>query len=397
MSLTLTDDDIIHIASLLNIEPALLDAIRKTEAPNGGFDSKGRLIILPEKHKIYQYMSAKERHIALRKNLVTKRWSKKTQYKGFGSYRKHTGFAGDRRWGFVERVSQVNKYATYMGTSFGLMQIMGFNYRLCGYNTVFDMVSDFETGEKQQLFAAVRFIKSKGKIDVFVDRDFRGIAAFYNGTGQIEYYASILEQHYRASNLPKCTSTPERRDMRLQALRFGSRGVRVKVLQERFNELGYICDVDGIFGERLEDQVVLFQRHNALTTDGVVGPKTQAALETAEPIPTNETPISDVLTKNPIVNSGVGQVALGVGSGGAGIGTVVSKQPEPITLEGTHNMLDLSVKISDKTEQLIDVIPKLASFALTYSLVLVSIALIGFGAWTIYRTIKNHRLRRWFG
>ncbi len=66
-------------------------------------------------------------------------------------------------------------------------------------------------------------------------------------------------------------------------LRKGSRGTAVTELQEILTMAGYDCGaVDGIFGTRTQNAVVMFQTDSGLTPDGVVGPKTWAALDVAE-------------------------------------------------------------------------------------------------------------------
>lgn len=62
------------------------------------------------------------------------------------------------------------------------------------------------------------------------------------------------------------------------ALRQGSKGPAVKTLQQRLTFLGYSLDVDGNFGPGTARTVVAFQQENDLGSDGVVGPKTWAAL-----------------------------------------------------------------------------------------------------------------------
>ena len=67
-------------------------------------------------------------------------------------------------------------------------------------------------------------------------------------------------------------------------LRKGDRGDEVKALQERLNALGYDCgDADGAFGTRTKNAVVRFQTDHQLDPDGVVGRKTWAALDGAQP------------------------------------------------------------------------------------------------------------------
>lgn len=69
----------------------------------------------------------------------------------------------------------------------------------------------------------------------------------------------------------------------MRALRKGSSGDDVRSLQEKLNKLGYGLTVDGIFGTKTVNAVMLFQAANLLTTDGVVGEQTLAALNKAVP------------------------------------------------------------------------------------------------------------------
>lgn len=64
-----------------------------------------------------------------------------------------------------------------------------------------------------------------------------------------------------------------------KVLYWGSRGEDVKKVQRLLKDWGYYTgSVDGIFGERTYRAVRYFQKKNGLTVDGVVGPKTAAAL-----------------------------------------------------------------------------------------------------------------------
>lgn len=63
-----------------------------------------------------------------------------------------------------------------------------------------------------------------------------------------------------------------------EVLRFGDRGPDVRRLQEQLNSKGANVEADGDFGEKTQDAVKAFQEQQGLTADGVVGPKTSAAL-----------------------------------------------------------------------------------------------------------------------
>jgi N-acetyl-anhydromuramyl-L-alanine amidase AmpD len=62
-------------------------------------------------------------------------------------------------------------------------------------------------------------------------------------------------------------------------LRLMARGVDVELLQVLLIEAGLITDIDGIFGRHTESLVREFQKNYGLVADGIVGPRTWAALE----------------------------------------------------------------------------------------------------------------------
>jgi peptidoglycan hydrolase-like protein with peptidoglycan-binding domain len=72
-------------------------------------------------------------------------------------------------------------------------------------------------------------------------------------------------------------------------LRVGSRGSHVVLCQMRLTVHGNPCTPDGIFGPQTANLVTQFQRSSGLGADGVVGPRTWAAL-LADPKPIAKTP-----------------------------------------------------------------------------------------------------------
>ena len=62
-------------------------------------------------------------------------------------------------------------------------------------------------------------------------------------------------------------------------IKFGDKGESVKWLQWELNQHGAALTVDGIFGKQTKLSVLLFQGDKGLVADGIVGPKTIAALQ----------------------------------------------------------------------------------------------------------------------
>jgi hypothetical protein len=64
-------------------------------------------------------------------------------------------------------------------------------------------------------------------------------------------------------------------------IKYGSRGMQVKMLQETLMYLGYDLPqygADGIFGNETRNAVVNFQRDNFISPDGIVGPITMETI-----------------------------------------------------------------------------------------------------------------------
>lgn len=65
-------------------------------------------------------------------------------------------------------------------------------------------------------------------------------------------------------------------------IRYGSKGDRVKTLQQALITLGFLTgSPDGIFGSKTRTAVKSFQRSNKLTVDGVAGKKTLTAIQSS--------------------------------------------------------------------------------------------------------------------
>lgn len=87
------------------------------------------------------------------------------------------------------------------------------------------------------------------------------------------------------------------------ALRKGSSGSEVKLLQQLLNRYGEKLDADGEFGAKTEAAVLRFQAKYGLDADGIVGPKTAAALYAN--LTTNSTTSSgSTLTGSPALQQG---------------------------------------------------------------------------------------------
>lgn len=91
----------------------------------------------------------------------------------------------------------LNENAAYMSISMGLGQIMGFNHQTCGFSTAKAMYTDFAKGEGNQIKGMIMFIASNSSLlQACRDKNYKKIAEYYNGAGNVSDYAPKLEKAY---------------------------------------------------------------------------------------------------------------------------------------------------------------------------------------------------------
>jgi hypothetical protein len=101
-------------------------------------------------------------------------------------------------WQAFENASKLDKLHALMSTSWGLGQLMGFNFKACGYTSAEQMVENFSAGEDRQLHGMLCFIKSNKRLDEALKAlDWKTFAYYYNGPNyRINRYDSRLEAGY---------------------------------------------------------------------------------------------------------------------------------------------------------------------------------------------------------
>lgn len=91
-----------------------------------------------------------------------------------------TGYAL-REWTQLINARKVNAQGANMGTFWGMFQIGGFNYKLCGCETVDEFVRRMADSELSQLELFAAFIIKGGMADDLRKKNWAGFARKYNG------------------------------------------------------------------------------------------------------------------------------------------------------------------------------------------------------------------------
>lgn len=247
-----TDEAIEQAAKKLGCAVAAVRAVIEVES-HGGFLPDGRPKILFERH--YFSRLTKGKFNQSNPDISATKWG---GYKG--------GAAEHDRLG---RAIKLNREAALRSASWGAFQIMGDNYKICGFSNVEDFVKAMVAGEPQQLDAFVQFVKKSGLDDELRRLDWRGFARGYNGPAyEQNRYHLKLDAAYRFHSLGGARAISP-----LPVLKMGDSGDDVKKLQ---TALGIVSDGD--FGPATKSAVVTFQKKHRLYADGIVGKNTWAKL-----------------------------------------------------------------------------------------------------------------------
>lgn len=171
----LTDDDYHAVAEELGVEIAAIKAVVDIEAGRAhkGFYSPGLPIInfdmsmfrrMAKKRKINIAAYAKSHPVVFDRLRPSKYGSTQAaQYARFQS------------------ASAIDSVAAAEGTFWGMFQIGGFNYKLCGCESVDEMVRLMSYSELQQLELFATFITNTGMLADLKNKNWSGFARKYNG------------------------------------------------------------------------------------------------------------------------------------------------------------------------------------------------------------------------
>lgn len=155
-------------AEKIGCSVAAIKAVAEVESSGGGFLSQNQPKILFEPHIFWK---------ELRKNGITPILSD-ICYPVWGT--KPYGKMSQQPEK-LEKASKIDREAALKSTSWGLFQICGFNYKLCGASSVEDFVNKMSISEDVQLELFTNYIINSHLDDELINLDWKGFAASYNG------------------------------------------------------------------------------------------------------------------------------------------------------------------------------------------------------------------------
>lgn len=168
----------------LGAEVAAVRAVCEVEAKASGFLPDGRVLILHERHKFYEYL-VKNRGKAFANEIFRK--FPDICNPDTGGYK-----GNEAEWPRHERAIAIDRNAALMSSSYGLFQIMGFNFKRAGYPTVEAYYESVHISERKHMEAFKSFVQSSTELlSAIRSKNWAVFAKNYNGAGYAMYQYDI--------------------------------------------------------------------------------------------------------------------------------------------------------------------------------------------------------------
>lgn len=164
----LKEEDFIKAAKIIGCEVAVIKAVAEVESAGKGFNSNNTPKILFEGHWFHKLTNGIYTN-KLNSNISYPKWIRK--YYNQNQHKR------------LQKAVKLDRNAALMSASWGKFQIMGFNYKKCGFDTVQQFINTMYRSEADHLFAFLNYIKSRKLEKYLISKDWARFAYYYNGKG----------------------------------------------------------------------------------------------------------------------------------------------------------------------------------------------------------------------
>lgn len=181
----LTPDGIARAAREIGCDVPALRAVIGVEAAGDGFQSDGRPKILFERHIFHRLTQGKFDAVAPMLSSAAP-----------GGYK-----GGEAEWLRLYLAMQFDAEAACQSASWGIGQIMGFNWRLCGEKSLLGFLLGMHHNEDAQLALMAQFIRQNVPMaEALRQHDWAEFARRYNGSQFAKnHYDQKLETAYQTA------------------------------------------------------------------------------------------------------------------------------------------------------------------------------------------------------
>lgn len=187
---TLTEEDFEIVAKDLGVEVAAIKAVARIEAGKAleGFWAPGVPIV--------NYTAT-----------LFRQYRKKSSGRKIKDAKVPAGLKGYAlsEWTALTNARKIDADAADMGSYWGMFQIGGFNYRLCGCSSVEEMVERMSESEFSQLELFGVFIRNAGMLKDLQDKNWTAFARRYNGASYAKrgYHTRMANEYAKFSKETK--------------------------------------------------------------------------------------------------------------------------------------------------------------------------------------------------
>lgn len=159
----------------MGIDPYLMLAVVRQEvgARQDGFSEEGKAIINYERHQFSELTAHQYDHKYPSISNPRFYFPKKNEDHPYNCTQ-------SERWGLLLFAASIDYEAAVQATSFGLFQIMGFNYHLCGCDSPAQFVDAMHISEQRQFQVWLTFIKEFDCLEPLQRGDTLAFAIRYN-------------------------------------------------------------------------------------------------------------------------------------------------------------------------------------------------------------------------
>ncbi len=169
----LTADQINKAAKSIDVHPAAIRAVVEVESSGGGFLKNGKPKILFEGHIFWTQLQAKgispSKYKKGNEDILYPNWTRK-HYKG-----------GNAEYKRLNKALQINRQAALASASWGMFQVMGFNYFVTEYKDVEAFVKAQYKSEYEHLKAFLGYVERNRLTGHLKARNWAKFASGYNG------------------------------------------------------------------------------------------------------------------------------------------------------------------------------------------------------------------------
>ncbi|MBZ0285175.1 MAG: N-acetylmuramidase domain-containing protein [Anaerolineae bacterium] len=191
-----------RLADLLNVPVGSLVAVLVAESSGRAFAADGRMIIRFENHLFWRYWGEKNpeifnRHFKFDTSSPKNNWKLHQFRPSLQDTWENFHGTQAKEWNVLAFARALDDRAALFSISMGAPQVMGFNYKLVGYESVQHMFDAFTRSAHAQILAMFDFVKGPSTdsraIRALQSKDYLTFASIYNGPANAPTYEGIIK------------------------------------------------------------------------------------------------------------------------------------------------------------------------------------------------------------